>query len=143
MTGGTMEGTFKPKLLASTEEKFSCSINEFRRGERDTEKKVDDEETTVPSSNEPEGDVTNFFKSMQWYKTPTHSLLLFSRHGKVFSDDMSNIILGRPMALVFSQTALTISLALSSPQQISSPRTLPHLLLHRTHLCTPLSRSTH
>jgi hypothetical protein len=77
MTGGKMEGTFKPKLLASTGEKFSCSVNEFRRGERDTERKVDDEETTVPSSNEQEGDVTNFFKSMQWYKTPP-TLFFFS-----------------------------------------------------------------
>jgi hypothetical protein len=70
MTGGIMEGTFKPKLLASTGEKFSCSINEFRRGESDTERKANDEESTVSSSNEPEGDITNFFKSMQWYKTP-------------------------------------------------------------------------
>ena len=78
MTGGTMEGTFKPKLLASTGEKFSCSVIEFRRRERDTERKVDDEETIVPSSNEPEGEVTNFFKSMQWYKTPS-TLFFFSR----------------------------------------------------------------
>ncbi len=66
--GGMGADILQPMLLASTGEKFSCSIAEFRQAVKNSERKENNEETIVPNSDEPEGDVTNFFKSMQWYR---------------------------------------------------------------------------
>jgi hypothetical protein len=59
---------FRPGLLASTGEKFSCSVKEFRQREKDAEGNFSDENRQLSNPEEPEGNVTNFFKSMQWYR---------------------------------------------------------------------------
>jgi len=78
MTAVAMEeDVSRPRQLASTGPQFSCSINEFRRVGEDTERKGNDEKLTLQSSEEPEGDVTNYFKSIQWYIFPS---VLFIHH---------------------------------------------------------------
>ena len=80
MTVGAMEAdTSKPKLLASTGAKFSCSITEFRQGEKDTERKDNDVELAIQIPDE-EGDVTNYFKSMEWYIISIPCCLLRDTH---------------------------------------------------------------
>jgi hypothetical protein len=67
MTGGAMEvDVLKPKLLATTGTKFSCSIAEFRAGSKGLENKGNDVEPLTQTPDE-EGAMTNYFKSMQWY----------------------------------------------------------------------------
>ena len=56
----------KPKLLATTGAKFSCSINESRAEEKDLEGKDNDGEQAIQIPDE-EGGGTNYFKSLQWY----------------------------------------------------------------------------
>jgi hypothetical protein len=55
----------KPKLLATTGAKFSCSIAEFGAGSKDLRGKDNDVEQSTQTLDE-EGAVTNYFKSMQW-----------------------------------------------------------------------------
>jgi len=66
MPGSAMEAdVLKPKLLATTRAKFSCSIAEFRAGSKDLQGKDNDVEQPTQILDE-EGAVTNYFKSMQW-----------------------------------------------------------------------------
>jgi hypothetical protein len=142
MTGGMEADIPKPKLLASTGARFSCSIAEFRREEKGMEGGDSDEKTAIPSSDEPEGDITNYFKSMQWYKlhpltSPVATLI------KLFLISSTNNLPGHLTVPVSSRIAPITPFALSSPRQISSPRTLPLLPSRHTHLCPPRNRFTH
>jgi hypothetical protein len=142
MTEGTMEAdVLKPKLLASTGAKFSCSINEFRAGETDLEGIDNGGEMAIQIADE-EGGGTNYFKSMQWYTLfPLSSP--FTTITKLFLISRSNIFSGHLTALVSSQTALITPFVLSSPQRISSPRTLPLSPLRRTPLYPHRNQSIH
>lgn len=56
-----------PKLLASTGTRFSCSIAETRRNEKEARDRDNGEELAIPNRDETEGDDTNYFKCVQWY----------------------------------------------------------------------------
>jgi hypothetical protein len=70
--GAAMEGGITPKVLASTGAKFSCSIAESRRREKDSASKENEQGVPILNPDDLEGDVTNYFKSIQWYHL--HSL---------------------------------------------------------------------
>jgi hypothetical protein len=124
---GRMEAEIpNPKLLASTGARFSYSVADFRRGDKDTEDRKNDEEAVIQSPDDPEGAVTNYFKSMQWYKP---QLAVFSKTSLIslFLISSSNNFPGHLTAPVSLRIAPTIQFAPSSLRQISSPRTPPHL----------------
>jgi hypothetical protein len=131
----------KPKLLATTGTNFSCSITEFRQGAKGTEGKDNDVEPAIYIPDE-EGDVTNYFKSIQWYilqSPPFLSSILTI----VFPISISDLFPGRLTAPVSSQIALIIRFAPSSPRQTYSHHKLPLSPSRHTHLYPPLSQSTH
>jgi hypothetical protein len=61
-----MEDYVTPNLLASTGDKFTCSIAEFRRRNKKSESKGNETELAILSPDEPGEDETNYFKSIQW-----------------------------------------------------------------------------